>query len=776
MDDFLRAVENPHGVTRRRMLAYLVAAPTLVAAARLGIAPAADAAVPSKQLPVDAFDLSDLLTLAATPTNGFLSVTINRDGSASFALPRAEVGQGITTAIAMTIADELELAIDKVRVTLADARPELVWNQLTAASNTMHALYAPVRTAAAAARGRLAATAARELGVDASRLRLDGGVFTAPGGASRSFGDLAATAAVAQTRAVTPRLKARAAQRLVGTPQRRVDALAAVTGRKRFAMDLDVPGALPTMLCRPPTINGRALAILNRAEVAAMPGVSDILVVPHDQFVQGGVAVRARTFGQCMDAVRALRVKWSAGSVDGTSTGDVLTDLKKSELPLTPALPGKTIETLFTFHFRPGDPLETNCAVADVRAGRAEIWSSLKSPIWAKEQIAAKLGLPLDKTVVHVTEGGGSFGRHLFCDAAFEAAWISQKLRKPVKLMWHRTDSFRHGRVHPMAISRVRVTHDGSNVLAYDQRHTSVQTDFTQGLGDLLSSMAGSIPGGNFLGYSQTLFTLTSNVPYDFGLVTQLLNEIYDFNTFNTSSVRNVYSPNVCTATELVVDQVAASMDKDPLRFRQDFIRDDRLRAVLDKAASAGGWGRSMPAGTAQGIAVHKEYKGASACLVEIDCRPSTVNRTVRDAYTGPRVTKALFVVDVGLPINPLGVEAQMMGGMMDGIAQALSYGLHLEKGAYLEGSWDDAFYTRQWNVPPTLEVIVLPATTGEPGGAGEFGVGTTMAAVACAYARATGKVPTSFPINHDGPLGFEPYPTVPPIPKSPTDGLTKKS
>jgi isoquinoline 1-oxidoreductase beta subunit len=137
-------------------------------------------------------------------------------------------------------------------------------------------------------------------------------------------------------------------------------------------------------------------------------------------------------------------------------------------------------------------------------------------------------------------------------------------------------------------------------------------------------------------------------------------------------------------------------------------------------------------------------------------------------------VTKVVFVVDVGLPINPLGLRAQMMGGVMDGIAQALSYSLHLKDGYFLEGSWDDAFYTRQWNVPPEIEVIVMPETTGVPGGVGEFGVGTTMAATACAYGRATGKPPTSFPLNHDGPLGFEPFPTVPPIPPSPTDGLNK--
>ena len=254
------------------------------------------------------------------------------------------------------------------------------------------------------------------------------------------------------------------------------------------------------------------------------------------------------------------------------------------------------------------------------------------------------------------------------------------------------------------------------------------------------------------------------------------MNEVYAFDTFHTGSMRNVYSPNVCVPQELITDQIAKALGQDPYKFRQAFLKDARSRAVLDKAAQVGNWGRAMPAGTAQGIAFHKEYKGVSAALVEIDCRPATVNRVVPDAYTGPRVTKVVFVVDVGLPINPRGIEAQMMGGIMDGIAMALTSSLHLTNGYFLEGSWDNYYYTRQWNVPPELEIVVLPSTTGTPGGAGEFGVAPTMAAVACAYARATGTMPTVFPINHDKPLGFTPLPTVPPIPQSPTDGLSNTS
>jgi isoquinoline 1-oxidoreductase beta subunit len=764
--------EHERGISRRRFMGYLIAAPTLIAAADLKPA-TASAAIPTHQ-PVDYYDLSDLLTDAALPTSNLITVEVGSDGTVSFALPRAEVGQGITTAVAMTIADEMDLALDQVRITLADARPELVWNQLTGGSNTMHAIFTPVRVAAAIARERMMHTAVTRLGGRRSAYTIKNGVISGPGGRSATFGELAAHAATSKTERVSVLLKPASQFKLIGTPQRRIDARDIVTGRKEFAMDLKVADALPTMVCRPPTINGTALGVRNLAHVKAMPGVTDVAIIPHTSYVPGGVAVRARTFGQCIDAIRALEVDWAAGSVEGKSEPSVRADLRAAELPMTPSLSplAKVLDETFTFYFRPGDPLEPNCAVADVRANSAEIWSSLKSPIWAKEQIAKDLGLPLENVTVHVAQGGGSFGRHLFCDAAFEAATISRKIGKPVKLMWARTDSFRQGRAHPMVTSRVRASYLGENVLTFDQRHTSVATDFTQGIGDLLTAMISTLPEQNFLEYSQSIFTLTANVPYNFGAATQLLNEVYEYNTFNTSSVRNVYSPEVGTATELMVDQLAAAMGKDPYQFRRLFVRDSRMLAVLDKVAAAADWGRPMPAGTAQGIAVHNEYKGRAACVAEIDCRPATVNRKVKDGFTGPRVTKVTYVVDPGLPINPLGLEAQMMGGIMDGIAQALTFSLHLEDGHYLEGSWDNAYYTRQWNVPFEVNVIVMPPTTSDPGGAGEFGVAASMAAVAGAYARATGRMPTSFPINHDEPLGFVPYPTIPPIPQSPTDGL----
>ena len=765
---------DARGLSRRQFIGYVIAASTLVTAAELGRAQPAAAAIPTEQ-PVDSFDLTDLLTDAALATASLITIAVNPDGTVSFALPRAEVGQGITTAIAMVIAEEMDLSLDKVHMTLADARPELVWNQLTGGSNSVHSLYDQVRVAAAIARGRLTAAAAEALQAPIAKLKLQNGTVVGLDGKAVTYGELSGAAAAAKTAAVLAQLKPRSEFSLVGTPQRRIDALDAVTGRKQFALDLDIPGALPTMVCRPPTINGSAVSIDNQSQVLAMPGVTDVTIIPHTQFVPGGVAVRAETFGQCIDAIRALQVRWASGTADGKSDASVLQDLVAAELPMTPGV-GQTLDQRFTFYFRPGDPLETNCAIADVRPGSAEIWSAMKSPVYFQETVAEILGLPVPDVTAHVTQGGGSFGRHLFADAAFEAAAISQAISKPVKLMWHRTDNFRQGRVHPMCTSRVRITYLGNQVLAFDQRHTSVATDFSHGLGEILSAALADLPEGDFLAYSQGVFSLTANVPYNFGPVTQLLNEVYHppGSAFNTSSVRNIYSPEVTTAKEVMVDQIAKVIRQDPYQFRRTSSRDPRLTAVLDAAAKAANWGRSMPVGTAQGIGLHHEYKGYAACVAEIDCTPATVNRQVRDGYTGPRVTKVVFAVDVGLPINPLGLQAQMMGGIMDGIAQALTYSLHLRNGYFLEGSWDNAYYTREWNAPFDLQVIVMPPSTDEPGGAGELGVAAAMAAVANAYARATGTLPTSFPINHNQPLGFTPEPTVPPIPQSPTDGLSE--
>lgn len=638
--------------------------------------------------------------------------------------------------------------------------------QLTGGSSATFSTYTPIRVAAALAQGRLLAAAAAQLGQEKAVLTSRKGLIIGNNGKSLPFGELTEKAASPVTKAAEVVLKDREKFTIIGKPHNKTDARAIVTGKKKFTTDLKVPDALPTVICRAPDLNGFPKSADNLDEVRSMPGVTDVAKVGT------GYAVRAETFGQCIDAVNALKVRWNRGTVAGENDESILRKLRKAELPLiAPKVGGDTVEGEFTFYFRSGSPLETNCAIADVRKDRAEIWGASKSPIAAQGEIAKILGLPQNAVTFHVIEGGGSFGRKLFFDAALEAAEVSKVFGKPVKLMWTRADDARQGRTHPMATSRVRAVVEGDSVLSFELRHTSVATEVNPGLSEPITAAASKAPGGN-LSVSEIIWELTQVTPYNFGNSTRLLNEV-DMR-FNTSATRNIYSPDVATARELMVDQIAAKLGRDPYEFRAESTKLDRWRKVLDRAAKEADWGRSMEDGTAQGIAMHVEYKGVAACVVEIDCRPETLDRKIRQARTGARVTKVTYVVDIGLVINPRGVEAQMMGGINDALAMTLTSSLHLDDGHFIEASWDNYFYTRQWNTPPELNIVVIEdSESPEPGGVGEFGVAATCGAIACAYARATGKVPEYFPVNHKDPLPFDPYPTVPPIPPSPTNGLS---
>lgn len=760
------------GLSRRTFLGFVVAGPTLITAVKWfgpGATVANAQTVPSigPQL-AEQYDLIDFLRDADAPTANMIEVVINEDGTVSFDMHRTEVGQGLSTAIAMVIGEELDISIEKVNITLADARPELLYNQLTGGSNSIFTIYDPVRLAAAIARQRLLDAAAIALGTGGQRLSIVDGVIRAPDGSSIGFGELARDAAALITEQVDAEPKS-GDFAVVGQPTNRIDARSMVTGERKYTLDLDIPDALPTMMVRPPTILGTPATINNQAAILAMPGVTDVAMI------ESGVAIRARTFGHCIDAVRMADVTWNDGPAKGLSDQDVRDALVAAEIPqiipdLSPlgALLGDAAPVVkdysFDFAFKPNCPLETNPSIASVDndAQTAEIWAPFKTPVIALQDIASALGFPEGNVTCHVIQAGGSFGRDLFWDASRESALISQAMGKPVKLSWHRTDDFRQGRSHPACRSSIRVAHTADDILAYAQHHTSVNTDFGHGLGEILTARADELPGGlGGVAFSQSIFFLTQYVPYNFGVVEQLLSETLpgpgeiETNIFRTGSMRNIYSPDVVTARELVVDQIVADMGKDPLEFRLAALKDERSRAVLQKVADEGDWGRAMPDGTAQGLGFHSEYKGRAACLVEIDARPQTLTRVVNGveyAYTGPRVTKAIYAVDVGLAINPTGLKAQMLGGMMDGIANALTFGLHLDDGAYAEDSWEHAYYTRQWNVPPEIEVFVIQ-TSSSPGGAGEFGVAASMAATACAYARATGTMPTQFPINHFEPL-----------------------
>ena len=750
--------------TRRRFLTYLVAAPTLVVAGQWLAAGTAEAAIPSPPAPADITDLGDLLNAAALPTSNLITLTFTPDGVAHFALHRQEVGQGMTTLVAMLIAEELDTTLDKVAITLADARPELVFNQLTGSSNSVRGIYGPVRALAATARARMLGAASQASGIPVALLSVkDGVISSADGSYTGTYAGLAVSAAASVTTIASGNTAAPKDPKnftLVGTPVSRRDARAIVTGAKKYTLDLAVPGAKPVYVRRPPSINGTVVKVNNAPAVKAIAGVIDIAVIPT------GVAVMAETFGQALDGLNALDVTWGPGTVDAENDDTIRAKLRATAAPLAvPPLLSLTVDAEFDWAFASHAAMETNDAIADVKAATAEIWGSFKTPIIAKQTIAAQLGLPQDAVTVHCVDSGGSFGRHLFFDAPLEAALVSKALGRPAMLKWTRTDDVRHGRAAPASYHRMRATLALGNVATFEHRVASVETDFRHGLGEILTATATQLPSPLNLAnmsISQTLFETTITSPYNYGVVTQALVE--NPVQFHTGSFRSVYSYATRGSEEVMADEIAAKLGKDPVAFRMETLKSARYQAVLKAVTDAGQWGKAMPRGTAQGVGLHTEYGSCTACLVEVDATATKTIKVYRPdgslvgtkTVPAPRVTKATIAVDVGRALNPRGLESQMIGGLTDAISLVFRAGLHIDRGAPLEGSYSEYHYARQADSPLDVRVIVLPPT-GEPGGAGELGLPAAVGAVINAYARASGTKPRRFPINFD--IDFPPRP-----------------
>ncbi len=749
------------GLSRRRLLAYAVSGPVMTVAA--GFVPGASVAATLLTAPlpltppdtVDYYDIADSIAETSLPTMPLVKVTVTTAGRVVLDLPRLESGQGIATACAMMLAEALDVPLSAVDVTSSDARPELVFNQLTGGSSTIRSFYLGMPLVAAAARGRLLNAAAQQWGVPAASLSVSGGVVTGPGGQTASYGSLTAAAAALPAQAVTAAAPKPASQnKVIGQRAGRLDARDIITGRKKFTMDTPVPNAMPTMLRMPTQIKGTVIRVNNLSAVQAMPGVIAVVVIPGGGTIvpfPPGVAVMAETFGQAWTAGNALDVTWGDGPLKGQSNDSIFATLRAANGPQPiPPLGALTVDGEFTFAAANHAPLEVECAIADVRPGSAEIWAGLQTPIVTQQAIAADLGLTPSQVKVHVIPSGGSFGRRLFWDPVQVAAQVSKATGRVCKLMYHRANDMRHARLRPPQVHNVRATLLLGRVVSYSQQVAAVRLDARHGYGEMLTAAAGAAPQGvaqsiGNLAYEEVFFKTMVSSPYNFGVSTKLLKPVpLDMNTV---SYRSVHIQPARSVEEIMVDEIAAALQTDPLAFRLNFLRLDRAKAVLKAVASAGGWGKTMPAGFGQGIAVHQESKSFTACVVELDAR----------VLTDVRVTKATIAIDVGLAINPTGIEAQLQGALAESISLVLSSGLHVKDGLPLEGSYSQYHFGRMKHYPKDVSIIVMPPSGNDPGGLGEVGLSATSGAIANAWARATGRKPRNFPLNF--PVDFTPFP-----------------
>ncbi|TDT14752.1 isoquinoline 1-oxidoreductase beta subunit [Ilumatobacter fluminis] len=750
--------DDAPGVDRRRFIGYVVKGSTLAVALSYGAdtltsGDSATGAAPSGRaaqllgIPelADVVDLTDLLLLSGDPFYYDFLIRITPENRIRFELPRMEVGQGIETASVMIVAEELDVAIDQIDVSLSPAEIRRATGQITGGSHSVSSLWDPLRKVTAALRTLIVHGAAAQLGVAPNQITTANGIASAPDGRSVRYADVSDGVEGRNDLARTAVPKDPSHYRVIGSPTNRIDARDIVTGRVQYAMDLDVvPDALPTVVARPPTLGGTVRSY-DASAALAMPGVVAACEVPTDvEGASSGVAVVARSFGEAFKARDALQIEWNGGTADHLSDDDIIEQLRAINLPTLPAIPilTKSVSGEFIFPYVAHAPLETMTAIADVSGGRARVWTGAKTPIAAQAKIARDLGLLPTNVEVNVVKSGGSFGRRLFFDAAVESARISSIVGRPIKLMFTRQEDTKFGRARPLSIHKVQATYrrggllgGPGKVLTFDHRAATSALDARHGFGEGITAFAGEL--GAF-GFSQTLWHTTQLVQYDFGLTSLLLNE-KEF-PVATSSWRGIYSGTAVVANEVIVDELARELGEDEYAFRMRTLDDDRSKAVLQAVAEAGGWGRSMPRRTAQGLGLHNEYKSRAAVLAEIKTSPS--------AQQDARVTKMVVAVDVNRVVNPKGLEAQVIGAATDAITTILRTGLHLDNGAIRESSYGDFEIAQMKHTPPEIEVIFMPTNGDRPGGAGELVVPAAAAAIANAFARATGIKPRRFPLR----------------------------
>jgi isoquinoline 1-oxidoreductase beta subunit len=519
----------------------------------------------------------------------------------------------------------------------------------------------------------------------------------------------------------------------------------------------------------PSQIRGTVVSVNNRAAVLTMPGVIAVETIPGGGTIVGippGVAVMAETFGQCWDACNALSITWGDGPLKGESDATILSKLRAVIPPLLPAPPLTiAIDAEFTWKAATACPLEVECAIVDAtRPDRAEIWAGLQTPIVTTQAIALDLGLPLGSVTAHVIPSGGAFGRRLFWDPVQVAAQISKKTGRICKLMYHRSDDIRHTRMRPPQVHKVRATLlpptllTAGNVLSYQQSIGIVRLDARHGYGEIGTALAGSLPPlvaqtvGN-LGYEQFFFKTMVASPYNFGVNAKLLFPVPI--EMNTVSYRSVHCNPSGTVEEIIVDEIAAKLGRDPVQFRMEFLRLDRAKAVLQRVAGAAQWGKAMPAGFAQGVGIHMESRAFSACIVELDARDPT----------NCKVTRVTMAIDTGKPINPSGIEQQCNGGIAEAISLVLKTGVTIKDGLPQEGSYSQYRFAKMADFPKNVQIIVMPNVGGSASGMGEVAMTAPSGAIANAYARATGIKPRNFPLNAQP--AYTPFPAgeLPPVP-----------
>jgi isoquinoline 1-oxidoreductase beta subunit len=696
-----------------------------------------------------------------------LFVHVAPDGTVKIVCHRSEMGQGIRSSVPALIADEL--GADMARVTIVQADGDKAYgDQNTDGSSSIRGKYDMLRRIGATARTMLVATAAKRWGVAASScVALDHRVLHTATKRALSFGDLATEAAtlpLPKPKDVV--LRPKSELRTLGKILPLVDAPDIVTGRALYGADVALPGMLTAMVVRPPVVGGR-VAHFDASRALAVPGVRKVVQLPAPTRPfgfkpLGGIAIIADHTWAAMRGRAALEVTWDAGD-NGTydsvtyhqTLSKALDGASKKVVRKTgdaeAALAGAATRVVAEYHtpHLAHAPMEPPVAVAHVRDGAGEIWTSTQNPQASRTEVAKALGLDETKVTVHVTLLGGGFGRKSKPDYVVEAALLSRAANAPVRLQWTREDDVQHDYYHSTSAQRLTAGLDANGkVTSWHHRvaFPSIGSTFAEatfgGEGEL----------------QQGVLDLPLAVP-------NVLAEVCEAHAMTRigwlRSVANIYH---AFAEHSFIDELAAARGVDPKENILELLGPARIvsieelgipnlpnygasltehpvdtarhRGVVARVTELARWDARKSEGRALGLAVHRSFLTYVAVVVSV----------VHDAERQVRVDEAWIVADAGTLVNIERVRSQLEGAVIFGLGHALYGAITMKAGATEQSNFRDYRLMRIGQAPRAVHVDVIPSN-GPPCGIGEPGVPPVAPALANAVFALTGTRVRTLPI-----------------------------
>lgn len=671
-------------------------------------------------------------------------IRIGTDGTVTFLLPTAEMGQGTHTSQAAILADELGADWDAIIVEMPqqptpDYRPPMMGQMRSVGSNGIRFWHDPLRRAAAQAREMLTAAAAQRWNVDPARLQAADGAITDPvSGRSAGFGELVADA-MALPLPENPVLRPDSELRLVGTALAQRYTAGKITGQTVYGIDVRREGMLFGAVALAPVFSAQVAAI-NEASVLSMPGVRAVVPVPR------GAMVIADSWWQAKQAADSLDITFTATPHDNLSTADIdamLTEaLARDDVPMTTlrgdaeialSSEGTVVEAEYHVPMLAHVCMEPLNCTAESSAERTELWYGTQGHDMARLILEAALGIEAEELFINSQPLGGGFGRKTSNEIVLQAVLASRAMGgRPVKVLWSREDDVRQGLYRQTMKCRMRaVLDDAGNIKGMHARMAGPQMGSAAfGLDvDLLARMT-----GNLANYDPTSLSGLSDMRY------AIPNLVVDHAVIDLPVTFNPWRGIAHSFTafflESFMDECATAAARDPLEYRLAHCRgQDRMEAVLNRVAEMSRWHDVPRDGVSRGIAVGESYGSYVAEVLEVQVIDGQVD-----------MQKAYVAIDCGRAINPAQVIVQMEGGVTDGLSAALGQQITLQDGQAEQSNFYD-YPLLSIDRAPQVEVAIVE--TGAPlGGAGEPGLVPAAPALANAVFQATGQRLRSLPLD----------------------------